>query len=74
MGMASPCKQYKAQKHLEQLLPINNTNAPEAHRNPKDGTEALFSSHQNQKSFQNSSSHRILRHMHEALNIDENKN
>jgi len=26
------------------------------------------------KSFQNSLSHRILRHMHEALNIDENKN
>jgi len=28
----------------------------------------------NQKTFQNSLSHRILRHMHEALNIDENKN
>jgi len=27
-----------------------------------------------QKTFQDSSSHRILRHMYEALNIDENKN
>ena len=27
-----------------------------------------------QKSFQDYSSHRILRHMHEALNIDESKN
>jgi len=35
---------------------------------------ALFSSPRNPKSFQNSLSHRILRHMHEALNIDENKN
>ena len=26
------------------------------------------------KIFQDSPSHRILRHMHEALNIDENKN
>ena len=38
--------------------------------------EALFSSHQNQnpKNFQDSPSHRILRHMYEALNIDKNKN
>ena len=35
---------------------------------------ALFSSPRNLKSFQNFLSHRILRHMHEALNIDENKN
>ena len=33
-----------------------------------------LSSHRNPKSFQNSSSHRIFRHVHEALNIDENKN
>jgi len=26
------------------------------------------------KKFQDSPSHRILRHMHEALNIDKNKN
>ena len=26
------------------------------------------------KNFQNSSSHRIFIHMHEALNVDENKN
>jgi len=40
------------------------------------GTEnrALFSSPRNPKNFQDSPSHRILRHMHEALNIDENKN
>ena len=36
--------------------------------------QALFSSLRNPKSFQDSLSHRILRHMHEALNIDENKN
>jgi hypothetical protein len=36
--------------------------------------KALYSSHQKPKSFQDSPSHRILRHMHEALNIDENKN
>ena len=36
--------------------------------------KALFSSPQNPKSFQDSLSHRILRHMHEALNIDKNKN
>ena len=36
--------------------------------------KALFSSPRNTKSFQDSPSHRILRHMHEALNIDENKN
>ena len=34
----------------------------------------LFSSPQNPKTFQDSPSHRILRHVHEALNIDENKN
>ena len=32
------------------------------------------SSPQKAKSFQDSPSHRILRHMHEALNIDESKN
>jgi hypothetical protein len=37
-------------------------------------TEALFSSLQKPKSFQDSSSHRILWQMHETLNIDENKN
>jgi len=36
-------------------------------------TKALFSSHPKPKSFQYSSSHWILRHMHEALNIDEKK-
>ena len=35
---------------------------------------ALFSSPKKAKSFQDFSSHRILRHMHEALNIDESKN
>ena len=34
----------------------------------------LFSSHQKPKTFQDSSSHRILRHMHGALNINKNKN
>jgi hypothetical protein len=34
----------------------------------------LFSSPRNSKSFQDSLSHRILRHIHEALNIDKNKN
>jgi len=34
----------------------------------------IVSSSRNPKSFQDSLSHRILRHMHEALNIDENKN
>jgi len=33
--------------------------------------QALFSSYQKPKSFQDFSSHRILRHMHEALNIDK---
>ena len=38
-------------------------------------SKALFSSQQqNPKSFEDFPSHRILRHMHEALNIDENKN
>jgi len=35
--------------------------------------QALFSSSK-PKTFQDSSSHQILRHMHRALNIDENKN
>jgi len=34
--------------------------------------QALFSSRQKPKTFQNSPSHRILRHMHKALNIVEN--
>jgi hypothetical protein len=34
-------------------------------------TKALFSSPQNLKTFQDSLSHRILRHMHRALNIDK---
>jgi len=37
-------------------------------------TKALFSSPQKPKSFQDSLSHRIFRHIHEVLNIDENKN
>jgi len=37
-------------------------------------TKALFSSPQKSKTFQDFPSHRILRHMHEAQNIDENKN
>ena len=37
-------------------------------------SKALFSSPQKAKSFQDSPSHRILWHMHEALNIDESKN
>jgi len=36
--------------------------------------KALFSSSQKPKSFQDFLSHRIFRHMHETLNIDENKN
>ena len=36
--------------------------------------QALFSSPQKAKGFQDSPSHRILWHMHEALNIDESKN
>ena len=36
--------------------------------------KALFSSPRNSKIFEDSLSHRILRHMHEILNIDENKN
>jgi hypothetical protein len=36
--------------------------------------KALFSSLQKPKTSQNSLLHRILRHMHEPLNIDENKN
>ena len=35
---------------------------------------ALLSSPQKLKSFQDSPSHRIFSHMHKALNIDENKN
>jgi len=34
-------------------------------------SKALFSSPRIPKSFQDSPSHRILRHMYEALNIDE---
>ena len=37
-------------------------------------SRALFSSPQKAKSFQDSPSHRILRDMHEALNINESKN
>jgi len=37
-------------------------------------TWVLFSSPRKPKSFQDSPSHRILWHMHETLNIDENKN
>ena len=36
--------------------------------------KALSSSLQKLKRFQDSLSYRILRHMHETLNIDENKN
>jgi len=39
----------------------------------KEREYALFSSPKKPKNFQNSTSHRILRHMHRALNIDENK-
>ena len=35
---------------------------------------ALFSSPQKPKTFQDFSSYQILRYMHGALNIDENKN
>ena len=35
---------------------------------------AVFNSPRKSKSFQDSPSHRILWHMYEALNIDENKN
>jgi len=38
------------------------------------GSKALFSSLKNLQNFSDSSSHRIFRHMHEVLNIDENKN
>ena len=37
-------------------------------------SKALFSSPKNLKNFQDFPSHRILRHMHGALNTDENKN
>jgi len=37
-------------------------------------TKALFSSPQKPKTFQNFPSHRILWHMHRALNVDKNKN
>ena len=36
--------------------------------------KALISFLQNPKTFQDSPSYQILRHMHEALNIDKNKN
>jgi hypothetical protein len=36
--------------------------------------KALFTSTQKRKIFQDSPSHRIFRHMHGVLNIDENKN
>jgi len=35
---------------------------------------ALFSSSRKPKTFQDFSSHQILKHMHEALDINENKN
>ena len=35
---------------------------------------ALFSSHKKPKTFQDYPSHRILRHMYRALNVDEDKN
>jgi hypothetical protein len=37
-------------------------------------SKALFTSNPKHKIFQDSSSHRIFRHMHGVLNIDENKN
>jgi len=37
-------------------------------------TQALFSSPQKLKTFQDSPSHRMLRHMHGTLNIVENEN
>jgi len=37
-------------------------------------TKALFSSQKILQNFSDSSSHRIFRHMHGVLNIDENKN
>jgi len=37
-------------------------------------SKALFNSPQNLKTVQDSPSHQNLRHMHEALNINENKN
>ena len=49
---------------------------PEKHSSQYELVEqwALFSSPRNSKSFQDSLSHRILRHMHEALNINKIKN
>ena len=37
-------------------------------------TQALFSSQKVPKNFQDFPSHRILRHIHETLDIDKNKN
>jgi len=49
---------------------------PEKHSSQYELVEqwALFSSPRNSKTFQDSLSHRILRHMHEALNINKIKN
>jgi len=43
-------------------------------RKNKSKRKCLVRSLRNPKSFKDSLSHRILQHMHEALNIDKNKN
>jgi len=63
-------------QHCMHTSSILNKSIPRTHssRTILSLTKALFSSPQKPKTFQDSSSHRILRHMHGTLNIDKNKN
>jgi len=63
------CRNEKISVFLDEQ---NSSNHGNVLANKK--SKALFSSPQKAKSFQDSPSHRILRHMHEALNIDKSKN
>jgi len=72
---------YQPNKQIEQQFAFNTCTSKFAFNNSRTdaddehpSTLALFSSPRNSKSFQYSLSHRILRHMHEALNIHKNKN
>jgi len=60
--MIAPCSLKVTTQDLERIYDVETK------------SEALFSSPRKPKSFQDSPSHRILWHMHETLNIDENKN
>jgi len=63
------CMLHGKQEHLSCLVALL-----EAIFYIANDTKALFTSTQNPKTFQDSPSHQIFRHMHGVLNINKNKN